>query len=157
QKSPRQCLYCQPEHPIRMLGSRNISAPPRGNSFYPTSAARPAEAERFVFARKFSPRALIAVAIAALTLTAGGLLLARARGAAAVAQVPFSDLLRHLEDAEVKEVVVNGDTLDFRLRTGQAVYRTVSPPGYVTANAAFVPELARKGVRIEVQTVPEQS
>ena len=37
------------------------------------------------------------------------------------------------------------------------MFRTVAPMNYVTANAAFVPELAKKGVRIDVQTVTEQS
>jgi cell division protease FtsH len=109
-----------------------------------------------VFARKFSRRSILIAGIAVLTLFAGGLFVLRVRGAVTVAQVPFSDLLRQLDGGAVKEVVVNGDTLDFKLKGGQA-YRTVVPANFVTANAAFVPDLAKKGVRIEVQTVPEQS
>jgi cell division protease FtsH len=109
-----------------------------------------------VFARKFTRRSILVVAVAALTLIAGALLLVRLRGGVVVAQVPFSDLLRQLEGGAVNEVVVNGDTLEFKLKSGQA-YRTIAPANYVTANAAFVPDLARKGVRIEVQTIPEQS
>jgi len=110
-----------------------------------------------VFARKFSRRSIVVAAIVALiALTTGGLLVTRARGAAVITQVPFSDLLQHLDGGAVKAVVVNGDTLEFTLANGRA-YRTIVPANYVTANAAFVPELAKKGVRIEVQTVPEQS
>jgi cell division protease FtsH len=99
---------------------------------------------------------MLVIGLAILLLIGGGLLLLRARGGVIVAQVPFSDLLRHLDSGAVNTVVVNGDTLDFTLKGGQA-YRTLAPASYVTSNAAFVPELAKKGVRIEVQTVPEQS
>jgi cell division protease FtsH len=109
-----------------------------------------------VFARKFTRRSMLIAAVALLGLVLGGSLLLRSRTAAVLAQVPFSDLLRHLETGAVKEVVVNGDTLDFKLKGGQG-YRTIAPANYVTANAAFVPDLAKKGVRIDVQTAPEQS
>ena len=100
---------------------------------------------------------MVIAAAALLAVVAGGALLAvRARSVAITPQVPFSDLLRHLENGSVQEVVVNGDMLDFKLKSGQA-YRTVSPANFVTANAAFVPELARKGVRLDVQTVGDQT
>jgi cell division protease FtsH len=110
-----------------------------------------------VFGRTFSRRSLIIAAAAVLVaVTAGGLTLMRSRGAATVAQVPFSDLLHHLDSGSVKELVVNGDALEFTLASGQTL-RTVAPANYVTANAAFVPDLAKKGVRIDVQTVTDQS
>jgi cell division protease FtsH len=71
-------------------------------------------------------------------------------------QVPFSDLLHELERGAVAEVVVNGDTLDFNLSSGKTL-RTVAPPNYVTANSSFVSDLAKRNVRIEVKTLPEQS
>jgi len=110
-----------------------------------------------VFGRKFSRRfILITAAVVMLAIAIGALTLLRTRSTVAVAQVPFSDLLRHLDGSSVKEIVVNGDTLEFKLASGQT-FRTVAPMNYVTANAAFVPELAKKGVRIDVQTVTEQS
>jgi cell division protease FtsH len=99
---------------------------------------------------------LVVAAVALVSLTLGGVMLARSRNATVVVQVPFSDLLHHLDGGAVKAVVVNGDTLEFTLADGRA-FRTVAPANYVTANAAFVPELAKKGVRIDVQTVTEQS
>src|SRR4051794_22761300 len=89
-------------------------------------------------------------------VVAAGLVALRSRGAVVVTQVPFSDLLRHVADGTVTDVAVNGDTLDFKLKSGQPL-RTVAPAGYVTSNAAFVPDLARRGVRIEVQAAAEQS
>ena len=110
-----------------------------------------------MFSRRFSRRSILAAVAVVLALAAGGsLLVVRARSAAVTPQVPFSDLLRQIEGGAVREVVVNGDTLDFKLKSGQA-YRTVAPANYVTSNGAFVPELARRGVRFDVQTVGEQS
>ena len=108
-----------------------------------------------MFARKWSRRTIwiAAVSVALLIVVGIGL---RARTGVDVAQVPFSDLLRHLDNGAVAELVVNGDTLDFKLTSGQA-FRTVAPANYVTANASFVPDLAKKNVRIEVRTLPEQT
>jgi len=110
-----------------------------------------------VFGRKFSRRSIfLTAAVILLALAVGAVALVRTRSTVVVAQVPFSDLLRHLDRSTVKEIVVNGDTLEFKLASGQT-FRTVAPMNYVTANAAFVPDLAKKGVRIDVQTVAEQS
>ena len=108
-----------------------------------------------MFGRKWSRRAIIGSAVAVLVLIAAVALL-RSRSGAQVAQVPFSDLLQHLDRGALAEVVVNGDTLDFKLRSGEA-FRTTAPANYVTSNAAFVPELARRNVRLDVRTASEQS
>jgi cell division protease FtsH len=112
--------------------------------------------ERVVSVRKFSRRSLVIAGIVFLALFAAGAVALRSRGGAPIAQVPFSDLLRHLDNGAVREVAINGDTLEFKLKGGQA-FRTVAPANYVTANAAFVPDLATKGVRIDVQAAGEQS
>jgi cell division protease FtsH len=110
-----------------------------------------------VFARKFSRRNLLFGAIAVLlALGIGTMMLIRVERGPAVQSVPFSDLLRQLDRGVVSEVNVSGDSLDFKLTSGE-LYRTVAPANYVTANAAFVPELAKRGVRIDVRTVSEQS
>ena len=87
---------------------------------------------------------------------AGGVMLLRARRATAPVQVPFSDLLQHLGRGAVSAIVVNGDTLDFTLSGGQG-FRTIAPANYVTANAAFIPDMAKRNVRIDVRTLPEQT
>ena len=84
------------------------------------------------------------------------ILAARTRSAPEIASVPFSELLTQLNNGSVAAVVVNGDTLDFTVRDGRT-FRTVAPSNYITANAAFVPDLARRNIRIEVRTAPEQS
>jgi cell division protease FtsH len=101
-------------------------------------------------------RPILIAAVVLLVLIPGGFMLLRMRGAAVIAPVPFSDLLRHLDHGAVAEVIVNGDTLDFRLASGES-FRTVAPASYVTANAAFVSDMARRNVRIDVRTVTEQT
>jgi len=108
-----------------------------------------------VFARKWSRRTLwIGAASLVVLLVVVAVGLQRSRAATAVAEVPFSDLLHHLDRGDVAEVVVSGDTLDFKLTTGTA-FRTIAPANYVTANAAFVPELAKKNIRINVRSAAE--
>ena len=110
-----------------------------------------------MFARKWPLRRLIAVSVAgliAITLVIG--VGVRARNHSEVQQVPFSDLLRLIDKGVVTDVVVNGDALDFKLGSGQT-FRTIAPANYVTSNAAFVPELTRRNVRIDVRSANEQT
>src|SRR5262245_38444700 len=93
-----------------------------------------------------------AAGLVALVATASFVMYSRAQ--TPIAQIPFSDLLSHLEQREVSEVVVNGDTLQFRLTAGQTM-QTVMPANYVTTNPTFVPTLAKNHVRIDVRNASE--
>jgi cell division protease FtsH len=100
---------------------------------------------------------LLLGAFAALLAIALGTVMVLRVGRGPVAQpVPFSDLLRQLDRGAVAEVIVNGDALEFKLTSGE-LFRTVAPANYVTTNSAFVPELAKRNVRIDVRSVTEQS
>jgi cell division protease FtsH len=101
-------------------------------------------------------RLLVAAAVALVAVAILAVLVVRARSGAVVAEVPFSDLLSHLDRGAVTSVVVAGDVLEFRLASGQTL-RTVAPPNYITANAAFVPELAKRHVRIDVKAANDPS
>jgi cell division protease FtsH len=109
-----------------------------------------------VFLGKSARARAIAIAAVALVLLIGALFVVRARSGADVPQVAFTDLLRDLDRGAVAEVAVSGDTLDVRLTDGRSV-RTVSPANYVTANPTFVAELARKHVRLDIRSAPEQT
>ncbi len=109
-----------------------------------------------MFSGKWSRRRTLSVAAIALAILVSGGLVLHGRIGVDVAQVPFSDVLRALDQGAVSEVVVNGDTLDVKLTNGKTV-RTVAPANYVTANAAFIPDLTKKNVRIDVRTAAEQS
>jgi cell division protease FtsH len=115
------------------------------------------QTERYVFGQWSRRRTLIVSSVViVLLLSIAGLTMARARGAVTIAQVPFSDLLRDLDRGIVTGVVVNGDALDYKRADGTAA-RTNAPANYVTANAAFVADLAKKHVRIDVQAAPDQN
>jgi cell division protease FtsH len=107
-----------------------------------------------VFARKWSRRASAAALLAALLAIGAGVFLVRGRGTAETVQVPFSDLLRDLDHGSVTELVVSGDTLEFARKDGHR-FRTVAPANYVTANAAFIPSLASRDIRIDVRNTAE--
>jgi cell division protease FtsH len=108
-----------------------------------------------VFARKWSPRTLwIGAGSLVAVLAVVALFALRSRTGVDVAQVPFSDLLQQLDRGAVTEVVVSGDTLEFRVTAGK-IFRTVAPANYVTLNAAFIPDLARKNIRIDIRSAAE--
>jgi cell division protease FtsH len=107
--------------------------------------------------RTWSRRRQILTAVAALLVIAlVAVVVVRSRSAAEITEVPFSDLLSQLDRGAVASVTVSGDTLEFKLANGQTA-RTMAPPNFVTANAAFVPELAKRHVRIDVKTAGDQS
>jgi cell division protease FtsH len=109
-----------------------------------------------VSARKWFRLRSLWIAVAALAVAGIVALLMHARGGPEPQAVAFSDLLKDLDHGQVAEVVVNGDTLDVTHTDGR-VTRTTTPANYVTANPAFVPELAKKGVRLEVRTASDQT
>ncbi len=106
--------------------------------------------------RKWSVRTLSLIAAGAVVLVILATVVWRTPGGPVTPVVPFSDLLTQLAGGSVSAVAVTGDTLDFTLRDGRTL-RTIAPPNYVTANASFVPELARRNVRIDIRNAPEQT
>ena len=110
-----------------------------------------------VFADKWSrPRPVWTAAVAVVVVAVFTVLVLRTRSSVDVTMVPFSDLLRDLDRGAVTEVVVSGDTLTFKSATGQTL-RTHAPSNYVTANPAFIPDLAKRNVRIDIRTGSEPS
>ncbi len=98
----------------------------------------------------FRSHALWIAAVVVVACAAGGLLL-KQRRTGQPPTIAFSDLLREAGQGTLAEIVVNGDRLDVTRSDGSRV-RTTAPSNYVTLNPAFVPDLARSGVRIDVRT-----
>jgi cell division protease FtsH len=109
-----------------------------------------------VFGRKWTRRTTVLLAAAAAVLLIVAAVSFGGHRTPAAPLVPFSDLLAHLDRGAVSSVVINGDALDFTLGDGTS-FRTVAPANYITANAAFVPALSAKHVRIDVRSAPEQA
>ncbi len=99
---------------------------------------------------------VVSIVVALGLVSAAAVTIVRSRTAVAVAEVPFSDLLRDLDRGVVADVAVNGDALDFTRADGTKA-RTNAPANYVTANANFISDLAKKHVRIDVQAAPDQT
>ena len=74
--------------------------------------------------------------LAALVLLAGSYIVFRSSGSA-VTELPFSDFLQRAQAGDVASVTIGAEALDVTLRDGTR-FRSVAPPGYVGANAAFV-------------------
>jgi cell division protease FtsH len=109
-----------------------------------------------VFAgKRFRPRVAWISAFALLLLAVAIVTVARSRSVTEVTEVPFSDLLRDLDRGAVSEVVVSGDGLTFKLTSGQS-HHTNAPANYVAANPAFILDLARRNVRIDVRTAASE-
>src|SRR5712692_5925582 len=85
----------------------------------PPSDGLAVRTECHVFARKWSHHSLFIVAPLLLLLGVASAVTFRARSAAEPSTVPFSDLLGHIERADVTSLVVSGDTLDFTLSSGR--------------------------------------
>ena len=108
-----------------------------------------------MFARNWSRRTMfVAAAASAVIIVALASVALYSRARSAPQQVPFSDLLQHLDQGEVTQVVVNGDLLEFTLAPGHTL-QTLMPASYVTVNPTFVATLAKNHVRIDVHSASE--
>ena len=63
---------------------------------------------------------------------------------------PFSDFLRDSDAGLITRVTVGPELLLFERRDGRT-FQAVPPPGYVASNPTFIPDLAKRGVRIDVR------
>jgi cell division protease FtsH len=127
---------------------------PRKSLFQPTGAFLPFRTEYYVFARQWSRKGTVLAAICALAIAAAAGYGVYNRTHPIPAQVPFSDLLRAVDRGEVSQVVVSGDSVEFKTVAGQAL-QTVMPANYLTGNEAFVPALTSHDIRIEVRSTSE--
>jgi cell division protease FtsH len=66
----------------------------------------------------------------------------------------FSEFLQAVEAGQVKQVTFTDRTIDFILRDGTAA-QTVAPPEFLGANSAFVTDLYRRSIRVEVTPAAE--
>jgi cell division protease FtsH len=69
-------------------------------------------------------------------------------------ELAFSDFLQQIDRGQVKQVRFADGAITLTLATG-ATATTVPPPNFLAADSTFITNLARHGVRIEVQQAPE--
>ena len=100
----------------------------------------------------FRPRN-VWIAVALVAVLSVGIGYVASRDVSNPEQIAFSELLREIDRGAVAAVVVSGDTLLVGMTDGRTVAST-APAGFI-ANDSFTPELARKGIRVEVRTPTE--
>ena len=100
------------------------------------------------------PRYYIPAAIVLCTLLAAGIYVT-GRNAAAP-ELAFSEFLHQIDRGQVKQVRFADGAIALVLADGSAA-RTVPPPSFLSADAAFITSLAQRGVRIEIQQAPDPS
>ena len=111
-----------------------------------------------MFSRRFKRRAVIIAAAALLValVAAARILIARAAPRRRSRRCRFRICCAISTAARCRRSSSTATRSTSRWRTARRS-ATTAPANYVTANATFVPDLAKKHVRIDVQTLPEQS
>jgi cell division protease FtsH len=104
--------------------------------------------------RKFARARSTWIAATAVVVVGLSIYAVRTRSTVEAPRAAFSELLTAIERGSVAEIVVNGDQVQARLTDGTEL-RSTTPANYVTANPIFVPELIKRGVRIDVRAASE--
>jgi cell division protease FtsH len=96
------------------------------------------------------PRLFVVAALVLVALTAGGLYYGLRT---APPELAFSEFLQQIDKGQVKQARFADGSITLTLGDGSSAV-TVPPPSFLAADSAFITELARRGVRIEIQQVP---
>jgi cell division protease FtsH len=94
----------------------------------------------------------VALVLGILALVGGAAFYWRTSRVAAPPEIAFSEFLRHVDAGRAISVTVTDAAIDVALKDRRVV-RTVPPPGFFGTNAAFVTDLARRGVLLQVKPV----
>jgi cell division protease FtsH len=86
---------------------------------------------------------------AVIVLALGGAALYYASRAPAIPTLAFSEFLKQVDAGGVSQVTFGDRGIDVLLRNGTIV-ETIAPPEFLKANSAFVDELVRRQIRVDV-------
>ncbi len=98
------------------------------------------------------PRYFVPAALLLCGLTAAGIYVSRRQ--TTPPELAFSEFLQQIDRGQVKQVRFADGAIAVTLANGSQA-TTVPPPSFLSANSSFITNLAARGVRIEVQHVPE--
>ena len=98
------------------------------------------------------PRFYLPAALAVAGLIAAGVYVSNRQ--VAPPELAFSEFLQQVDNGQVKQVRFAEGRIAVTLADNSAAV-TVPPPSFLAADTAFVTNLAKRGVRIEIQQVPE--
>ncbi|HEX2338865.1 MAG TPA: ATP-dependent zinc metalloprotease FtsH [Vicinamibacterales bacterium] len=94
----------------------------------------------------------VALVLGILALVGGTAFYWRTSRTSAPTEIAFSEFLRHVDAGRAVSVTVTDAAIDVALKDRRIV-RTVPPPGFFGTNAAFVTDLARRGVLLQVKPI----
>jgi cell division protease FtsH len=110
------------------------------------------ETDRIVdFSRFRKPRALLLVAALTALTVAGSFYFANRTPE--VPPLPFSEFMKAVDAGQVTAVTFAEGMIAIVLRDGRTA-TTVAPPEFLGANNAFVSDLYRRGIRVDVEPAP---
>jgi cell division protease FtsH len=94
----------------------------------------------------------VALVLGILALVGGTAFYWRTSRTSVPPEIAFSEFLRHVDAGRAVSVTVTDSAIDVALKDRRIV-RTVPPPGFFGTNAAFVTDLARRGVLLQVKPI----
>src|SRR3954471_4213130 len=97
-------------------------------------------------------RVFIPVALIVSALIGTGIYFARRHPV--LPELAFSEFLQRVDQSQVKKVRAADGVVTLTLADGSTAL-TVPPPSFLSADSTFITNLARRGVRIEIQPAPE--
>ena len=97
-------------------------------------------------------RFYIPVALLLFALVSTGIYVARRQ--AAPPELAFSEFMQRIDQGQIKQVRFADGVMALTLADGKTAV-TVPPPSFLAADSTFITDLARRGVRIEIQQAPE--
>ena len=95
---------------------------------------------------------ILAAAVVVLTAAPAGVYLARRP--AAPPQIPFSEFVQRVESGSVVQVLFAERAVEVTYRDG-SLATTIAPPEFVASNPAFVTDLVKRQIRVEVAPIPD--
>jgi cell division protease FtsH len=95
---------------------------------------------------------ILAAAVVVLTAAPAGVYLARRP--AAPPQIPFSEFVQRVESGSVVQVLFAERAVEVKYRDG-SLATTIAPPEFVASNPAFVTDLVKRQIRVEVAPIPD--
>ena len=87
-----------------------------------------------------------------VVLAIGGMVAMKLNEGAPATPAPFSDFLAGVKAGTIKAVFIEGERLTYEARDGRR-FESVAPQGYIAASPTFVPMLAERGIRVDVNQV----
>jgi cell division protease FtsH len=102
---------------------------------------------------RLRPR-LIALTVALIALMGVPALLYLMKSAPAPTSIAFSEFVQAVDQGRVAQVTFDQRDLQIALTDGTIV-RTVAPPEFLAANAAFVTDLVRRNIRVDATSIPD--